>query len=110
MMTVGAGRFADGGERCDVTPLEHASAQPFAQEPALQEERNDPLAEAGAHALRVDLPDVDEPALLVKASLREQAMPAGMEPAKRSRALENTTAAMRAGLPAASVVKSRTNS
>jgi hypothetical protein len=72
-----------------VGPLEHASAQPLVQELALQEERDDPLAEAGAHSLQIDLRDVDEPALVVKASLQEQAMPVGMEPAKRSRAQED---------------------
>jgi hypothetical protein len=39
--------------------------------------------------LQIDLWDVDEPALVVKASLQEQAMPVGMEPAKRSRTLED---------------------
>ena len=70
-------------------PVKHAPGQPLVQQLALQEERDDPLAEAGAHFFQIDLWDVDEPALVVKASLQEQAMPVGMEPAKRSRALED---------------------
>jgi hypothetical protein len=72
-----------------VGPLEHASAQPLVQELALQEERDDSLAEAGAHLLQIELWDVDEPALVVKTSLQEQAMPVGMEPTKQSRTLED---------------------
>jgi hypothetical protein len=39
--------------------------------------------------LQIELWDVDEPALVVKASLQEQAMPVRMEAAKRSRTLES---------------------
>jgi len=95
-----------------VGPLEHASTQPLIQELALQEERDDSLAEAGAHLLQIEPWDVVEPALVVKASLQEQAMPGRMEPAKQSRTLEDHDCGYTGRLagPAASVVKSRTKS
>jgi hypothetical protein len=44
---------------------------------------------ASAHFLEIDLGEVDETTLVVKASLQERAVPAGMEAAKRSRTLED---------------------
>ena len=82
-----ADRCVDG--EAAVGPLEHVLGQPLVQELALQEERDDSLAEAGAHLRQIDRRDVDESALAVKASLQEQAVPVGIQPAKRSRALED---------------------
>jgi len=48
-----------------------------------------PSGRSSSSFLQIDLGDVDEPALVVKASFQEQAMPLGMEPAKGSRALEH---------------------
>jgi hypothetical protein len=67
-----------------VCPVEHILGEPLVQELALQEERDDPLAEAGAHLRQIDLWDVDESGLAVKASLQEQAVPMGIPSAKRS--------------------------
>jgi len=52
----GAGREVDlcVDAEAAVGPLEHASAQPLVQELALQEERDDSFAEAGAHFLRAE--------------------------------------------------------
>jgi hypothetical protein len=72
-----------------VCPVKHAPGQPLVQQLALQEERDDSLAEAGAHLHQIDSRDMHESALVVKASLQEQAMPVRMEPAKRFRALED---------------------
>jgi hypothetical protein len=57
-----------------------------------------PLTEATAHLLEIHSGDVDEPSLCVEASLEEQAVPVGMEPAEGSRRLEyeDTGAAQRA--------------
>ena len=89
--------------------LEHVLREPLVQELALQEEGDHPLTEAAAHLLEIDRGDVDEPALRVEASLEEQAVPVGMEPAEGSRRLEyEDTGAVRSGPPAASVTKSRT--
>ena len=49
--------------------------QPLVQELALEEERDDSLAQAGAHLDQISSRDVDESALSVKASLQEQAVP-----------------------------------
>jgi hypothetical protein len=70
-------------------PLEHTLGQPLVQQLALYEERHDPLAEAAAHHCQIDGRDMDETTLVVKASLQEQAVPARMEAAKRSRTLED---------------------
>jgi len=45
--------------------------------------------EAAAHLLEIDLGEVEEAMLVVEASLEEQAVPVGMEPAKGARALEH---------------------
>jgi len=61
-----------------VSPLEHVLGQPLVQELALEEERDDSLAQAGAHLGQISSRDVDESALSVKASLQEQAVPMGI--------------------------------
>ena len=61
-----------------VSPLQHVLGQPLVQELALQEETDDSLAEAGAPLGQIDGRDVEESALLVKASLQEQAVPVGV--------------------------------
>jgi len=58
-----------------VSPLDHVLGQPLVQELALQEERDDPLAEAAAYLGQIVSREMDESALLVKASLQEQAVP-----------------------------------
>jgi hypothetical protein len=85
------GRNAD---RCvyreaTVGPGDHVIGQELIQQLALQEERDDSLAEAGAHLGQIDGRDMEETPLVVKASLQEQAVPVGMEAAKRSRTLED---------------------
>ena len=77
-------RGAGGNEdRCvhreaAVCPVKHVPGQPLAQELALQEKRDDPLAEAAAHLLQIYRWDVEESAFAVKASLQEQAVPMGI--------------------------------
>ena len=50
-------------------PVKYIPGQPLVQELALQEERDDPLAEAAAHLRQIDRWDMDESALSVKTSL-----------------------------------------
>lgn len=59
------------------------------QELELQEEGDHSLTEAAAHLLESYLGNVNEPVLRVEASLGEQAVPMGMEPAEGTRALEH---------------------
>ena len=56
-------------------PFDQALGQPLVQEIAIEEEGDDPLAEAGAHCGQVDLWDVDEPAVPVEATLEHEAVP-----------------------------------
>jgi len=72
-----------------VRPLDHVLGQPLVQELTLQEERDDPLAEAGAHVGQIDGGHVDESAVRVEATFQEQPVPMGVPPSKLARGLED---------------------
>jgi len=67
-----------------VSPLDHVLGQPLIQQVALEEKRDDSVAEAGAHLAQIDSRDMDESALWVKASLQEQAVPMGVPSSESS--------------------------